>query len=69
MTSHHCPDNPAAVNDWAEGTAASCEFHKRLPTNSGGWRWGKGIRSKMDREVGTVGTQRDGYISGTDSGR
>jgi hypothetical protein len=63
MTQHYCD------KEWVDGPAAACDKHERLPRNSGGWRWGRGIRSKMDKEAGTVGTDRGGFISGTDSGR
>lgn len=61
VTSHFCDKADA----WVDGPAAECKHHTKLTRNSGGWRWGPKIRAKMDREAGTVGTDRGGFISGT----
>lgn len=69
MTIHICRQRPgfkAKTDDpWADGTAAACAYHNKQ---------GKtqtrilGINEKRarDKSAGVVGTQRSGYISGSE---
>lgn len=65
---HMCSDNPDG-KDWYEGTAQGCPFHGKQ--NQGKTQIAfKSIQEKRRRDAsgGNHGTQRDGYISGTDYG-
>lgn len=58
---HHCPT--AKGDKWAPGPASKCPLHQKLDGNRRSV-WGKKEKAKLDRAAGSVGTQRDGFISG-----
>ena len=59
MKEHLCIDR-----EWEEGGVETCPMHNHDGRRQRPIRHGKNARRKMDREVGTVGQDRGGYING-----
>lgn len=55
---HHCTDGT-----WQAGPVAKCPKHKKLDGRRANV-WSPKERRKMDREAGTIGQDRGGYING-----
>ena len=60
MIQHFCD------GEWVDGPLKSCDLHGQRVHGMPKMRIGPKTRRNLDREAGQVGTDRGGYISGTD---
>lgn len=73
-TEHLCkgrPEYEEGGDAWVAGPVAGCPYHdsrgRAVPKVKG--IVGKREARAIDRRAGSLGTQRDGFVSGRDSGR
>lgn len=64
MRQHLCASNPDTPGEWIDGTVSTCPYHGHKGNKQLGFKWGRNVRRKMDREAGTVGIDRGDYING-----